>query len=66
MEILQQKHNTKRPAMVQAELSLFSERGLDGTSMLDMARASGVQEAAIYRHFTSKGTLAPTFRFFAF
>lgn len=52
--------------MVQAELSLFSERGLDGTSMLDMARASGVQEAAIYRHFTSKGTLAPTFRFFAF
>ena len=58
MEILQQKPNTKRPAMVQAALSLFAERGLDGTSMRDIARAAGVQEAAIYRHFASKEALA--------
>ena len=58
MDILQQKPHTKRPAIVQAALSLFAERGLDGTSMRDIARAAGVQEAAIYRHFASKDALA--------
>jgi AcrR family transcriptional regulator len=58
MEILQQKPNTKQPAIVRASLSLFAERGLDGTSMRDIARAAGVQDAVIYRHFTSKKALA--------
>ena len=44
--------------MVQAALSLFAKRGLDGTSMRDIARAAGVQEAAIYRHFAGKEALA--------
>ena len=58
MDILQQKPHTKRPAIVQAALSLFAERGCNGTSMRDIARAAGVQEAAIYRHFASKEALA--------
>lgn len=58
MDILQEKPNTKRPAIVQAALSLFAERGFHGTSMRDIAGGAGVQEAAIYRHFESKAALA--------
>jgi len=58
MHILQQKTNTKRPAIVQAATSLFAARGIDGVSMRDIAQAAGVREAAIYRHFASKDELA--------
>ena len=44
--------------MVRAALTLFAERGLDGTSVRDIARAAGVQEAVIYRYFASKKALA--------
>lgn len=47
-----------RPAIVRAATSLFAERGIDGTSMRDIAEAAGVREAAIYRHFTGKEELA--------
>lgn len=57
MDILQQKANTKRPAIVQAATSLFAARGIDGVSMRDIAQAAGVREAAIYRHFASKDEL---------
>lgn len=58
MEILQQKPDTKRPEIVRAAITLFAERGIDGTSMRDIAQAAGVREAAIYRHFASKEELA--------
>ena len=58
MEILHQKPDTKRPEIVRAAITLFSERGIDGTSMRDIAQAAGVREAAIYRHFVSKEELA--------
>lgn len=58
MNILQQKTNTKRPDIVRTATSLFATRGIDGTSMRDIAQAAGVQEAAIYRHFASKEELA--------
>jgi AcrR family transcriptional regulator len=57
MNILQQKTNTKRPAIVQVATSLFATRGIDGVSMRDIAQAAGVREAAIYRHFASKEEL---------
>jgi AcrR family transcriptional regulator len=37
-----------------AALSLFAERGFYGTSIRDIAKAVGVQSAALYGHFPSK------------
>ena len=58
MQILEQKPDTKRPMIVRAATSLFAEKGIDGTSMRDIAEAAGVREAAIYRHFAGKNDLA--------
>src|SRR5713226_8505499 len=58
METLEQKPDTKRPVIVRAATSLFAEKGIDGTSMRDIAEAAGVREAAIYRHFAGKDDLA--------
>ena len=58
MDILEQKPDTKRPAIVRAATSLFAEKGIDGTSMRDIAEAAGVREAAIYRHFAGKDELS--------
>src|SRR3954453_19702883 len=38
--------------------TLFSERGLDGTSIRDIARESGYTNPALYKHFGSKEELA--------
>ena len=54
MNILEEKPGTKRPTIVRAATSLFARRGIDGTSMRDVADAAGVREAAIYRYFESK------------
>ncbi len=35
-------------------LALFAERGYDGASMRDIARAVGIQAASLYHHFTGK------------
>jgi AcrR family transcriptional regulator len=58
METLQQKPSTKRPTIVRVATSLFAEKGIDGTSMREIANAAGVREAAIYRHFAGKDELA--------
>jgi len=58
VDTLERKPDTKRPVIVRAATSLFAERGIDGTSMRDIAEAAGVREAAIYRHFTGKDDLA--------
>lgn len=54
MKILQEKPGTKRPTIVRAATTLFARRGIDGTSMRDVADAAGVREAAIYRYFEGK------------
>jgi AcrR family transcriptional regulator len=54
VQILQEKPGTKRPTIVRVATSLFARRGIDGTSMRDVADAAGVREAAIYRYFESK------------
>jgi AcrR family transcriptional regulator len=58
MQILQQKSDTKRPAIVAAATSLFATKGVDATSMRAVADAAGVREAAIYRHFRGKEEMA--------
>jgi len=58
VDTLQKKADTKRPVIVRAATALFAEKGIDGTSMREIAEAAGVREAAIYRHFTGKEELA--------
>lgn len=58
MKILDEKKETKRPAIVAAATALFARRGVDATSMRDIADRAGVREAAIYRHFPGKEELA--------
>jgi len=58
MRTLAEKPTTKRPVIVRVATSLFAERGIDGTSMREIAAAAGVREAAIYRHFAGKDELA--------
>ena len=38
-------------------ITLFAERGVDATSIRDIAVAAGITEPAIYRHFENKATL---------
>jgi AcrR family transcriptional regulator len=58
MDILEEKSGTRRPVIVRAATSLFAQKGIDATSMRDIAEAAGVREAAIYRHFAGKEELA--------
>lgn len=43
-----------RAAVVSASLTLFARHGFGGTSVRAIARAVGVSDAALYRHFPSK------------
>jgi len=58
MDILKEKPDTKRPHIIRAATTLFAKRGVDATSMREIAEAAGVREAAIYRHFPSKEELS--------
>jgi len=44
--------------ILRAAMKLFSEHGLDGTSIRDIARESGYTNPALYKHFASKEKLA--------
>jgi AcrR family transcriptional regulator len=44
--------------ILRAAIKLFSERGLDGTSIRDIARESGYTNPALYKHFAGKEELA--------
>jgi len=53
------RDGTETRARIEAQaLLLFAEKGVDGTSVRDIAQAVGVTEGALYRHFTSKEMLA--------
>jgi AcrR family transcriptional regulator len=47
----------RRPQILDAALELFLEHGYDGTSMQDVASASGVTKPVIYAAFASKDAL---------
>jgi len=44
--------------ILRAALKLFASRGLNGTSIRDIARESGYTNPALYKHFASKEALA--------
>jgi AcrR family transcriptional regulator len=54
-------HGDDAPAkrqILRAAMTLFSERGLAGTSIRDIARESGYTNPALYKHFAGKDELA--------
>lgn len=53
------RDGTETRARIEAEaLALFAAKGVDGTSVRDIAQAAGLSEGALYRHFPSKEELA--------
>src|ERR1017187_9922548 len=52
------KENTKLPEIMRASLRLFMKKGIDGTTIKDIAREAKVAEGTLYRHFKSKDALA--------
>jgi AcrR family transcriptional regulator len=47
----------RREAIVQAALTLFSEKGFRGVTTRELAAAVGVTEPVLYQHFKTKGEL---------
>jgi AcrR family transcriptional regulator len=47
----------RKESILAAATSAFAEAGFDGTSMEDLAEASGVTKLILYRHFDSKESL---------
>ena len=50
-------HGALKPALLDAAARLVAERGPEGFSLLDAARACGVGASAPYRHFADKAAL---------
>ncbi len=50
-------HGNLHQALLDAAAALVAERGPEGFSMLDAARACGVSASAPYKHFTDKAAL---------
>ncbi len=47
----------RRERILAGAMQVFAERGYDGTSMNEIARAAGITPAVIYDHFASKAEL---------
>lgn len=47
----------RREQLLDTAVALFAERGFGGSTTADLARAAGVTEPIIYRHFASKKDL---------
>src|SRR5215469_8490480 len=48
---------TTRARILQIALTLMAQRGVDGTSMRDLASAAGLNVASLYHYFPSKREL---------
>ncbi len=51
------KGDERREQILQTAVDLFSKRGFSGTTTKEIARAAGVSEAMVFRHFASKDEL---------
>src|ERR687897_2864247 len=47
----------RKQAIVDAVRDVFAEKGFDGTTTRELARAANVSEALLYKHFPSKESL---------
>jgi Transcriptional regulator len=47
----------RKEAIVEAVRDVFAEKGFDGTTTRELAKAAGVSEALLYKHFPSKELL---------
>ncbi len=47
----------RREQILEAGVGLFASKGFEGTTTADLARAAGVSEALIFRHFPHKESL---------
>ena len=47
----------RREQILQTAVNLFSQRGFKGTTTKEIARAAGVSEAMVFRHFENKDAL---------
>ncbi len=47
----------RRSQILKIAISLFSQRGFSGTTTKEIARAAGVSEAMVFRHFATKHEL---------
>jgi len=47
----------RREQILQTAFDLFSQKGFRGTTTKDIARGSGVSEATVFKHFSSKDEL---------
>ena len=51
------KGDERREQILKTAVQLFSQRGFSGTTTKEIARAAGVSEAMVFRHFSSKDEL---------
>jgi AcrR family transcriptional regulator len=51
------KGDERREQILRTAVSLFSQRGFSGTTTKEIARAAGVSEAMVFRHFSTKDEL---------
>ena len=49
--------DARREQILQTAVTLFSQRGFSGTTTKEIARAAGVSEAMVFRHFAKKSEL---------
>ncbi|MBB3111196.1 AcrR family transcriptional regulator [Paenibacillus phyllosphaerae] len=54
---LSKKETVKQQRIVESAIALFAEKGYANTSTSEIARASGVAEATIFRHYGTKDNL---------
>jgi len=47
----------RKEAIVEAVRDVFAAKGFDGTTIRELAKAAGVSEALLYKHFPSKESL---------
>ncbi len=50
-------HTDRKSEIIEASITLFCEKGLDLTSMQDIAAAAGISKATLYFYFDSKAAL---------
>lgn len=58
--VLRRRKTETRALLVEAGLRLFAERGLELTTLDEVAEAAGFTKGAIYRQFPSKGAFLLT------